>query len=115
MATRFPISYFTGIDIDKNVLPNSPSPRNVFYQRIDLIELPLPYEDGTFDYIFIRSMIDTLPDKMWDDVLKELVRIMKKGAYIECVEAYDNLFDAGPCMNTLTQCNVYIVSHFTCI
>ncbi|KAG2237872.1 hypothetical protein INT48_002176, partial [Thamnidium elegans] len=105
MASRFPISYFTGIDIDKNVLPNTPSSRNVFYQRIDLIELPLPYEDGTFDYIFIRSMIDTLPDKMWDDVLKELVRIMKKGAYIECVEAYDNLFDAGPSMNTLTQCN----------
>ncbi|KAG2198006.1 hypothetical protein INT47_004973 [Mucor saturninus] len=103
MASRFPISYFTGVDIDKNVLPNSPSSRNIFYQRIDLIELPLPFEDDTFDYIFIRSMIDTLPDKMWDDVLKELVRIMKKGAYIECVEAYDNLFDAGPSMNTLTQ------------
>lgn len=78
--------------------------KNVLYQRIDLIELPLPYEDATFDYIFIRSMMDTLPDSMWDDVLKELVRIMKKGAYIECVEAYDNLFDAGPNMNTLNQC-----------
>lgn len=69
-----------------------------------MIELPLPFEDATFDYIFIRSMMDTLPDSMWDDVLKELVRIMKKGAYIECVEAYDNLFDAGPSMNTLNQC-----------
>ncbi|KAL9540022.1 hypothetical protein PS6_010948 [Mucor atramentarius] len=96
MASRYPISYFTGIDIDKNVLPTSSLSKNVLYQRIDLIELPLPYEDATFDYIFIRSMMDTLPDSMWDDVLKELVRIMKKGAYIECVEAYDNLFDAGP-------------------
>ncbi|CEP16057.1 hypothetical protein [Parasitella parasitica] len=102
MASRYPISYFTGIDIDKNVLPSSlvvlgsSLSRNVFYQRIDLIELPLPYEDATFDFIFMRSMMDTLPDSMWDDVLKELVRVMKKGAYIECVEAYDNLFDAGP-------------------
>lgn len=103
MASRFPISYFTGVDIDKNVLPSSPSSRNINYQRIDLIQLPLPFEDDTFDYIFIRSMIDTLPDNMWDDVLKDLVRIMKKGAYIECVEAYDNLFDAGPSMTTLTQ------------
>lgn len=85
--------------------------KNVFYQRIDLIELPLPFEDATFDYIFIRSMMDTLPDSMWDDVLKELVRIMKKGAYIECVEAYDNLFDAGPSMNTLNQCK-YIKPYY---
>jgi ubiquinone/menaquinone biosynthesis C-methylase UbiE len=71
---------------------------------VDLLELPLPYEDGTFDYIFIRSMIDILPDTMWDDVLKELLRIMKKGAFIECVEAYDNLFDAGPAMTKISQC-----------
>lgn len=44
-----------------------------------------------------------MPDQLWDDVLKEFIRIMKKGAYIECVEAYDDLFDAGPSMNTLTQ------------
>jgi ubiquinone/menaquinone biosynthesis C-methylase UbiE len=94
--------WVTKISIKKS----SPS-RNVFYQRIDIIELPLPYEDATFDYIFIRSMMDALPDTMWDDVLKELVRIMKKGAYIECIEAYDNLFDAGPSMTLLNQCNVY--------
>jgi ubiquinone/menaquinone biosynthesis C-methylase UbiE len=77
--------------------------KNLLYQHIDVIELPLPYEDATFDYIFIRSMINTLPDALWDDVLKELIRIMKKGAYIECVEAYDNLFDAGPSMNRLNE------------
>lgn len=48
-------------------------------------------------------MLNTMPDQLWDDVLKEFIRIMKKGAYIECVEAYDDLFDAGPSMNTLTQ------------
>ncbi|KAG1149351.1 hypothetical protein G6F37_003111 [Rhizopus arrhizus] len=103
MAARFPFSYFIGIDVDKNVLPTSPCGRNILHQRIDLVELPLPYEDATFDYIFVRSMLNTMPDQLWDDVLKEFIRIMKKGAYIECVEAYDDLFDAGPSMNTLTQ------------
>ncbi|KAG1577161.1 hypothetical protein G6F46_015845 [Rhizopus delemar] len=70
---------------------------------MDLIELPLPFEDATFDYIFVRSMLSTMPDHLWDDVLKELIRIMKKGAYIECVEAYDNLFDTGPSMNILIE------------
>lgn len=111
MAARFPISYFTGIDIDKNVLPSThPQPKNVLYRKLDLIQLPLPYEDATFDYIFIRSMLDTLPDALWDDVLKELVRVMKKGAYIECVEAYENLFDAGPSMNKLTECKCLLIS-----
>ncbi|KAI8373736.1 S-adenosyl-L-methionine-dependent methyltransferase, partial [Blakeslea trispora] len=103
MASQFPISYFTGVDIDKNVLPASRATKNVLFQRIDLLELPLPYEDDTFDYIFVRSMMDTLPDHIWDTVLKELIRIMKKGAYIECIEAYDNLFDTGPAMATLNQ------------
>ncbi|KAI8984410.1 S-adenosyl-L-methionine-dependent methyltransferase [Mycotypha africana] len=103
MASQFPLSHFTGIDLDKNVLPTSLLSRNVVYQRIDLIELPLPYENDSFDYIFIRSMLDTLPDSMWDSILKELIRIMKKGAYIECVEAYENLFDAGPSMRLLNQ------------
>ncbi|KAI8993427.1 S-adenosyl-L-methionine-dependent methyltransferase [Pilobolus umbonatus] len=103
MSIKFPISYFIGIDADKNVLPSNVSQKNVIYQRVDLLDLPLPYEDATFDYIFIRSMIDVLPDKVWEDILTDLVRILKKGAYIECIEAYDNLFDAGPAMNTLTQ------------
>ncbi|ORE07591.1 S-adenosyl-L-methionine-dependent methyltransferase [Rhizopus microsporus var. microsporus] len=103
MAARFPLSYFIGLDIDKNVLPTSPCGRNVLYQHMDLIELPLPFEDATFDYVFVRSMLSTMPDHLWDDVLKELIRIMKKGAYIECVEAYDNLFDTGPSMNILIE------------
>ncbi|KAG0171012.1 hypothetical protein DFQ30_001631 [Apophysomyces sp. BC1015] len=67
------------------------------------MELPLPYEDDTFDYVFIRSMVDTVPDEEWDAVLREFVRIMKKGAFIECVEAYENLFDAGPAMSTILR------------
>ncbi|KAF7727680.1 hypothetical protein EC973_007235 [Apophysomyces ossiformis] len=103
MATKYRLSYFTGIDVDKNVLPLNPKPKNVVFQRVDLMELPLPYDDNTFDYIFVRSMMDTVPDEQWDAVLRELVRIMKKGAYIECVEAYENLFDAGPAMSTVLR------------
>ena len=63
------------------------------FQRVDLLELPLPYENDTFDVIFIRCMMDVLPDEQWDVVLQELVRIMKKGAYIECLETYPALVD----------------------
>lgn len=80
-----------------------PVARNIVFQRVDLLELPLPYEDDTFDFIFIRCMMDVVPDEAWDDILRELVRIMKKGAYIECMETYPDLFDAGPNMSIIMQ------------
>ncbi|KAI7885860.1 S-adenosyl-L-methionine-dependent methyltransferase [Lichtheimia hyalospora FSU 10163] len=103
MAAKYPISHFTGIDIDKDIFPTSGVTRNVIFQRVDLLELPLPYENDTFDYIFIRCMMDVVPDQDWDDVLNELVRIMKKGGYIECLETYPDLFDTGPAMSTIMQ------------
>ncbi|ORZ00178.1 S-adenosyl-L-methionine-dependent methyltransferase [Syncephalastrum racemosum] len=110
MANNYPISHFTGIDIDKSVFPTTlyRVARNIVFQRVDLLELPLPYEDDTFDFIFIRCMMDVVPDEAWDDILRELVRIMKKGAYIECMETYPDLFDAGPNMSTIMQRNLLI-------
>ncbi|KAI9497010.1 S-adenosyl-L-methionine-dependent methyltransferase [Zychaea mexicana] len=107
MATKYPISHFTGIDIEKNIFPTGNVSRNVVFQRVDLLELPLPYENDTFDFIFIRCMADVVPDEDWDAVLKELVRIMKKGAYIECLETYPALVDAGPAMTTIMQHYIY--------
>ncbi|KAI9322230.1 S-adenosyl-L-methionine-dependent methyltransferase [Dichotomocladium elegans] len=106
MAAKYPLSHFTGIDINKDTFPQrqvSEYSRNVVFQRVDLLELPLPYESDTFDYIFIRCMMDVVPDEEWDAVLNELVRIMKKGATIECLETYPDLFDVGPGMATLMQ------------
>ncbi|KAI8148669.1 S-adenosyl-L-methionine-dependent methyltransferase [Fennellomyces sp. T-0311] len=102
MAIKYPISHFTGIDVEKSIFPGNTA-RNVVFQRVDLLELPLPYEDDTFDFIFIRCMVDVVPDEDWDAVLRELVRIMKKGAYIECLETYPALVDAGPAMTTIMQ------------
>ncbi|KAI8330482.1 S-adenosyl-L-methionine-dependent methyltransferase [Chlamydoabsidia padenii] len=101
MATKYPLSYFIGIDVDKNVFPNITMQKNLVFQRVDIMTAPLPYENDTFDYVFIRSMLDTLPDDGWDNVLQEIVRVMKRGAHLECVEPYANLFDTGPAMSTI--------------
>ncbi|KAI8370334.1 S-adenosyl-L-methionine-dependent methyltransferase [Radiomyces spectabilis] len=105
MATKYRLSHFTGIDVDKNILPTNNVPKNLRFYQVNLVDTPLPFEDSTFDYIFIRAMISTLPDEAWDSVLNELVRIMKKGAYIECIEAYPDLFEAGPAMTTIMNLN----------
>lgn len=56
-------------------------------------------------------MMDVVPDEDWDDVLNELVRIMKKGGYIECLETYPDLFDTGPAMSTIMQRKCFIYIH----
>ncbi|KAL0081941.1 S-adenosyl-L-methionine-dependent methyltransferase [Phycomyces blakesleeanus] len=103
MATKYKLSYFTGIDADKSALPSKSRSKNIVYQRIDITELPLPYQDNQFDFVFIRSMTDFVPDEYWDKILNELVRVMKKGAYLECTEAYADLIDAGPGMKTIMK------------
>lgn len=42
----------------------------------------LPYPDGTFDFILITDVIETLPDP--DVVLRELARVMKRGGLLLC-------------------------------
>ncbi|KAI7868136.1 S-adenosyl-L-methionine-dependent methyltransferase [Spinellus fusiger] len=103
MATRYKLSYFTGVDVDKNSLPINRKTKNVLYQRIDITELPLPYHDNQFDFVFMRSMTDLIPEQYWDGILKELVRVMKKGAYLECTEAYADLIDVGPGMTKIMR------------
>ncbi|CAO3642067.1 unnamed protein product [Cunninghamella echinulata] len=103
MATKYPLSYFIGIDVDKNVFPHMTMQKNLMFQRVDIMSLPLPFEDNTFDYIFIRSMLNMIPEQQWEDIQKEIIRIMKKGGYIECVEHYADLFDTGPAMSKITR------------
>ncbi|CAO3647685.1 unnamed protein product [Cunninghamella blakesleeana] len=103
MATKYPLSYFVGIDVDKNVFPHMTMQKNLMFQRVDIMSLPLPFEDNTFDYIFIRSMLNVIPEQQWEGIQKEIIRIMKKGGYLECIEHYPDLFDTGPAMSKITQ------------
>ncbi|KAI9366414.1 S-adenosyl-L-methionine-dependent methyltransferase [Pilaira anomala] len=83
MAKEFPNSKFHGVDIS-NFFPET-KPDNCEFVIGNLTET-LPYEDNTFDYIHQRLLILGLTNGSWDKALKELLRVLKPGGYIEIAE-----------------------------
>jgi SAM-dependent methyltransferase len=75
---------FYGID-QCPLFPVSIKPSNSYFQ---LHEIPntLPFEDGSFDFVFMRMVVLHLhPDKVVS-LVKEVSRILKPGGYFEVVD-----------------------------
>ncbi|RUP50629.1 hypothetical protein BC936DRAFT_138315 [Jimgerdemannia flammicorona] len=51
VATEYPLSQFTGIDIDSYVLPTSTMPQNTEFECVDVFSMP--YAEGTFDFVYV--------------------------------------------------------------
>jgi len=100
MATDYPRSNFTGIDIAP-IFPSEIKPINVGFQ-IQNVTHRLPFDDNSFDYIHMRLMLAVLQENEWKSiVLPELFRILKPGGYIESHEFDFRIVNQGPCMKTL--------------
>ncbi|CAG8602268.1 14549_t:CDS:2 [Acaulospora morrowiae] len=84
MATNYPKAEFIGVDISP-VQPYSIKPRNVSFINTDVLN-GLPFEDNTFDYVFQRLMVISIPRNFWPDHISELTRVLKPGGYLELSE-----------------------------
>ncbi|KAJ3040436.1 hypothetical protein HDV00_010872 [Rhizophlyctis rosea] len=85
MATDFPNAAVTGIDISP-VQSRANKPPNVEFQTVDLTKLPLPFADGTFDFVRMRFLILGIKADQWASIIRELARVTKKGGYMELCE-----------------------------
>ncbi|RUS29371.1 S-adenosyl-L-methionine-dependent methyltransferase [Jimgerdemannia flammicorona] len=84
MATDYPNSQFIGIDIADG-FPESIRPINCEF-RIVNVRHQLPFEDMSFDYIFIRNMAFTIAQTDLPEVFQEIFRILRPGGVVEMVE-----------------------------
>ena len=80
MATDYPHVEITGIDMS----PIQPKikPDNFTFVQANLLD-GLPFEDDTFDYVFQRILVSSIPRDKWPSVVKELIRVLKPGGYLE--------------------------------
>lgn len=107
MATDYPFSKFTGIDVFP-VYPSEIRPKNVEFEIANVLN-GLPYEDGTFDFVFMRSMSLTFTPYEWEHiVVKELVRVVKPGGWIEIMECDPHLIGAGPVTNKFNKISRFL-------
>ena len=83
MATDFRLPSFTGIDI-------SPVIQGIKAQNIEFIQKNildgLPFQDNSFDYVHQRFLIAGIPLDKLQDLVNEIVRVLKPGGYLEVFE-----------------------------
>jgi SAM-dependent methyltransferase len=94
LAKNSPLADITSVDISEISLRQAKSLIikegiiNVQFQRADIMDLP--FEDESFDHVFICFVLEHLPDPV--GALESLRRILKKGGSITVIEG-----DHGSC------------------
>ena len=85
MASSFPKSNFTGVDIAPT-FPIHTKPPNIEFLQANIVKNGLPYNDNTFDYVFCRLVNFSYTAKTWKFIINEICRVCKVGGYIEFME-----------------------------
>ncbi len=93
MAQEFPHAQVIGFDIDRTPLerslerlgPGGQFPANFQFLTADAFK-PFPFEDEMFDFTHARLISPFLPAANWPHVVSEMVRVLRRGGYIELVD-----------------------------
>ncbi|RUP49675.1 hypothetical protein BC936DRAFT_141840 [Jimgerdemannia flammicorona] len=86
MAEEFPESTFVGVDLATffNAVDPDDVPINCSFQQASILHLP--FEDETFDFVIQRFLGMAYSPSDWETALKELIRVLKPGGWIELAE-----------------------------
>ncbi|KAI8380055.1 hypothetical protein BD560DRAFT_432297 [Blakeslea trispora] len=101
IAGEYPKSTVIGIDIAP-IYPKDIIPSNCVFYQCNVLN-KLPFEDNTFDYIFMRFMGQGVESDKWASVLAELVRVLKPRGWIEWIEADSEIHRPGPITHDFNQ------------
>ncbi|KAF9438973.1 hypothetical protein BGZ76_002266 [Entomortierella beljakovae] len=80
---------------DSNSAETDALPSNCFFHKAD-ISAGLPFADNVFDYCHVRLVLWGYPLNSFPDLLNELIRVTKKGGWVEFV-------DMDPCILKATE------------
>ncbi|RIB26834.1 S-adenosyl-L-methionine-dependent methyltransferase [Gigaspora rosea] len=87
LSSQYPNSSFFGVEKPTPVFHSftPPIPSRVSLQYCDILSR-LPFEDETFDFIYVRFMAFEIPDNKFKDLINELTRILKIDGYLEIMD-----------------------------
>ncbi|GCE15859.1 class I SAM-dependent methyltransferase [Tengunoibacter tsumagoiensis] len=94
LAQEFPNAHVTGVDLEVSTISAS-SLLNCHYVSANVVQ-GLPFPDQQFDFVHQRLLVAALPAKDWPRAVSELVRVTKKGGWVELVDAADAFVKTGP-------------------
>src|SRR5579859_3732049 len=106
MATLFPSARVVGLDVtvppaDERAEAGGREvrPPNYTFVAGNVLE-GLPFPDASFDFVHMRLLVLAIPHDRWPFVASELVRVTRRGGWVESVEA-TTLQHGGPAMDML--------------
>jgi len=99
MSADFPGCNFIGTDI-LVPLKSELKPFDVKFEEADVVD-GLPYDNDSFDFIFLRFNLFDYSEVEWENVIKELIRTVKPGGWIELMETELVVNNAGPATEML--------------
>ncbi len=110
MAQQFKRARVIGFDIDRTPIeralevlgPGGQFPPNFRFQTADALQ-PFPFEDESFDFVHGRMMSPFLPIAQWPQVVGEMVRVTRRGGYVELVDMERTPFSESTAYHTIEQ------------
>ncbi|CAG8549179.1 8981_t:CDS:2, partial [Racocetra fulgida] len=86
VSSQYPKSTFYGVDQPYLLRLSTPTiPSNVSVQYYDILS-GLPFDDETFDFIYMRFMAGEIPEKQTERIINEFLRVLKVGGYLEIMD-----------------------------
>ena len=108
MAHEFRDARVIGIDFDRTPMEASLarlSPTGQFPTTFQFLEADalqrFPFEAGKFDFTHARFIAGFVPAERWVAVVTEMLRVTRKGGYVELVEPVSNPQSPSPAFTTL--------------
>ncbi|KAG9290124.1 hypothetical protein G9A89_010430 [Geosiphon pyriformis] len=102
MATEYVATKFTGVDSDAH-FPKFVKPRNASFIQLNVLE-GLPWEENHFDFVYQRMLFASCTQTQYREQIRELVRIVKSGGWIEIMEPDLEYNNSGPVGKLFIDC-----------
>ncbi|CAI2163940.1 6634_t:CDS:2 [Funneliformis geosporum] len=94
MSSDFPRSQFVGIEIQSFMLPTI-HPSNTHFIHNDILH-GIPFPPNSFDYIHMRNMNLCFTEKQYEQIIRELIDLLKPNGYLELCEQEISSYNMGP-------------------
>jgi ubiquinone/menaquinone biosynthesis C-methylase UbiE len=100
VCAELPDALVVGLDVDRS---KPGAPPNYGFVRANLLH-GLPFVDGAFDFVHQRLMVtSSIPTASWPMALADLVRVTRRGGWVELVEVEPGVHPAGPATERLFE------------
>jgi len=95
MAQEFPQADLTGVDIKLPEEGTALFPPNCHFQEGNALD-GLSFEDSSFGFVHQRLLIFAIPLLRWQQLVDELVRVTRRGGWVELIEVNPFFQQMGP-------------------